>query len=213
MTFYKTAVTAATLAIAATASAADTARVAAGLSMFGPTVEAQIPVTDSFTVRGSLATGLSASGTTTADGLDYSVDATIGATTLLATYHIPAGMRLSGGFLMSNTSINGSVAGSAGDTVGGVVVPSAFSIDSNTQFANSVSPMATVGFDIPVFGLVLSTDAGIVKTGGFDVSLTETTAVAVIPTGDLATAEATIESELSQYDYIPYVSMMIGKWF
>lgn len=213
MTFLKTATSAAALAIFASASAADTARIAAGLSIFGPTVEAQIPITDKVTLRGSIAGGLSASGTTTADGLDYTMNANLGATTLMATYHLPVGMRVSGGFLLSNTSLSGSVTGSAGDTVGGVVVPSAFSISSNAEFANSFAPMATVGFDIPVFGMVLSTDAGLVNTGGFDVTLTETTATPIIPSGDLTTAEATIESELSGYDYIPYVSLMVGKWF
>ncbi len=216
MTFHKTAIIAGALAISATVSAADSARVGAGFSMFGPTVEAQFPVTDSITIRGSLAAGLSATGTTTADGLDYAVDASLGATTLMATYHLPVGMRVSGGFLMSNTSINGSVSSGGGDTVGGFVIAHPFTVESKTEFANSISPMATFGFDIPVLGMVLSTDIGFVNTGGFDVTLTETTATPVISAVDataLSTAESTIESELSQYEYIPYVSLMLGKWF
>jgi len=214
MTFQKTAVTAAALAILASASAAqDAARVGVGFSMFGPMVEGQFAISDSFTVRGAFAGGLSGSGTTTADGLDYSMNANIGATTLLGTYHLPAGMRLSGGVLMSNTSLNGSVAGSAGDLVGGVPVPSAFEITSSAEFANGLAPMATVGFDIPVFGFVMSSDVGLVRTGGVNVTLTETTGGGnVIPPADLTTAETTIESELD-HDYIPYVSFMVGKWF
>ena len=216
MTFLKTAVTAAALAILASASAAqDAARVGVGFSMFGPTVEGQFAISDSFTVRGAVAGGLSASGTTTADGLDYSINANIGATTLLGTYHLPAGMRLSGGVMLPNTSIGGSVSGSATDEIGGFVIGSPFEVSSNTEFANSIAPMATVGFDIPVFGFVMSSDIGLVRTGGVDVTLTETTATPVIdgffPTA-LSTAETTIETELD-HDYIPYVSFMVGKWF
>ena len=204
MNFKKTAVTAAALAILATgATAQDSARVGVGFSMFGPTVEGQFAISDSLTIRGAVAGGLSGSGTTTADGLDYSMNANIGATTLLGTYHLPAGMRLSGGVLMSNTSFNGSVAGSAGDLVGGVPVPSAFEISSSAEFSNSLAPMATVGFDIPVFGFVMSSDMGLVRTGGVDVTLTETTGGGnVIPAGYLTAAETTIESELDHY-YIP----------
>ncbi len=215
MTFHKTAIIAGALAISATVSAADSSRVGAGFSMFGPTIEAQFPVTDSITVRGSIAAGLSATGTTTADGLDYAVDASLGATTLMASYHLPAGLRVSGGFLMPNTTINGSVSGSAGDVVGGYTIPAgqSFTVESTTEFANSLSPMATFGFDTSVFGMVLSSDIGIVKTGGFDVSIAQTAGTATIPTADLTTAETSIESELSQYDYIPYFSLMLGKWF
>ena len=214
MNFRKTALGAAALAISTTgAFAQDAAKVGVGFSMFGPTVEGQFAITDSITVRGAFAGSLSASGTTTADGLDYSMSANIGATTLMGTYHLPAGMRLSGGILMSNTSFNGSVSGSAGDLVGGVPVPSAFEIASSAEFSNSLAPMATVGFDIPILGFVMSTDAGLVRTGGVDVTLTETTGGGnVIPAGDLTTAESTIETELA-HDYIPYFSFTVGKWF
>lgn len=216
MNFKKTALGAASLAILATASAAqDSARVAAGFSMFGPTVEGQFAVTDSVTVRGSFAGGLSGSGTMTADGLDYSATAKIGATTLMGTYHLPAGLRLSGGVMLPNASLSGTVSGSATDEIGGFVIGSPFEVSSNTEFANSIAPMATVGFDIPVFGFVVSSDVGLVRTGGVDVTLTETTATPVIdgffPTA-LSTAETTIESELD-HDYIPYVSFMVGRWF
>jgi len=215
MIFQRTAIIAAAMAISTAVSAAETVRVAAGLSTFGPTVEAQVPVADNITIRGSLAGGLSATGTTTADGLDYSVDATLGATTLMATYHLPAGVRLSGGVLMSNTSINGSVSGSAGDVVGGYTIPAGqtFTVSSTTEFANSISPMATIGFDTSILGMVLSSDIGIVQTGGFDVSLAQTAGTATIPAGDLTTAETNIQSELSQYDIVPYFSLMVGKWF
>ena len=213
MNFKKTALGAASLAILATASAAqDSARISAGLSMFGPTVEGQFAVTDSVTVRGSFAGGLSGSGTMTADGLDYAVNANIGATTLMGTYHLPAGMRLSGGVLMSNTTLNGSVSGSAGDLIGGVPATGNFTVESSAEFANSLAPMATFGFDIPILGFVMSTDAGLIRTGGVNVTLTETTATPIIPSGDLTTAETTIESELD-HDYIPYVSFMVGRWF
>lgn len=201
------------LAFAATVSHAQDVRVGAGLSLFGPTLEAQFAVTDSLSIRGTWSGGLSATGTTTADGLDYSVDATIGATSLLATYHIPGGLRMSGGFMMPNTVINGTVDGSTGDLVGGVPVTSDFTISSTTEFANNIAPMATIGFDIPMFGAVLSTDAGVVKTGGFDVSLTQTAGASTIPAGSLSTAETTIENELNSFDYVPYVSFMVGRWF
>lgn len=214
MNFTKTAISAVVLALAATVSQAQDVRVGAGLSLFGPSLEAQIALTDSLSIRGTWSGGLSASGTTEADGLDYAVDASIGATSLLATYHIPGGLRMSGGFLMPNTTINGSVDGNVGDQVGGVPVTSSFSISSTTQFANDFAPMATIGFDIPMFGAVLSTDAGVVKTGGFDVTLTETTSGGnVIGASDLATAESDIEDELNTFDYVPYVSVMVGRWF
>jgi len=186
----------------------------ASASVCGPTVEGQFAVTDSLTIRGSFAGGLSATGTSTIDGLDYSISADIGATTLLGTYHLPAGLRLSGGVLMSNTTVSGSVSGSAGDTIGGFTVPTgqSFTVESSTEFTNSIAPMATVGFDLPIFGFVMSTDAGLVRTGGVNVTLTETSASPIIPTGDLTTAETSIESELA-HDYIPYVSFTVGKWF
>lgn len=212
MTFIKTAVSAVALALAATASHAQEVRLGAGLALFGPSLEAQVALTDSFSLRGMWSGGLSATGNTTADGLDYSVDASIGATSLLATYHIPGGLRMSGGFLMPNTTINGTTSSAGGATVGGVVIPGAFDISSTTTFVNDFAPMATMGFDFELLGAVLSTDAGVVKTGGFDVSLTQTSGAA-IGDSNLRTAETTIEGELNRFDYLPYFSVMVGRWF
>lgn len=213
MTLLKTAAAAATLALVATTSHAEGMRIGAGLSMFGPTVEAQSRLGNAITVRGTYSGGISASGSQTADTLDYTLSGKLGGLSAMFNYHMPGGFRVGAGFFKSNSSVTGTVTGESGDTVGGSTIPDAFTLQADTTFARTYSPITTVGLDIPIFSdFVLSTDAGIVFNGGYAVDLTQT-AGDPIGASILAAGEQNIEDQLSSYKMLPYVSLMVGKWF
>lgn len=207
---FLTAATAAVLAVLGTTAASQETRFGAGLTSFGPAIEGQMKLGRNITVRGTYAGGLTASGTQTADGLDYTLSGALGGTSLMASYHLPAGIRFSGGMLFSNSTITGTVTGDGTDFGGPA---GAVTVESDVSFARRTAPITTIGVDIPVFyDFVLSTDAGIVWNGGYNVALTQT-AGTTIPAGALATAESDIEAELANYKVFPYVSVMVGKWF
>lgn len=211
---FLTAATAAVLAVLGTSAASQETRFGAGMTMFGPAVEAQMKLGRNVTLRGTYAGGLSATGSQSADGLNYTMSGSLGGTSVMASYHLPAGIRFSGGYIFSNSSVTGTVSGNASDfgAGGGGALP--VSVQSDVSFSRSTAPITTVGVDIPIFyDFVLSTDAGIVWNGGYNVELTETTATPIIPAVDLDAEEAAIEAQLSNYKVFPYVSVMVGKWF
>ncbi|MDP7152599.1 MAG: hypothetical protein QGI08_05320 [Paracoccaceae bacterium] len=204
------AASAAVLAVLGTTAASQETRFGAGLSLFGPAIEAQTKIGRNVTVRGIYAGGLNASGTQSADGLDYTLSGSLGGTAAMVAYHLPAGIRFSGGLMFSNSSITGTVTGDGTDFGGPA---GAVTVESDVSFVRSTAPITTIGIDIPIFyDFVLSTDTGVVWNGGYNVSLTQT-AGTTIPAGDLANAEADIEDELSALGVFPYVSLMVGKWF
>jgi hypothetical protein len=212
MTFLKTAASAATLALIATTSHAEGMRIGAGISMFGPTVEAQSRLGNAVTVRGTYS-GYGASGTQTIDGIDYTLSGRLGGLSAMFNYHMPGGFRVGAGFFKSTSSVTGSTSFDAGDEVGGFPLGEASSFEGKTTFARTYSPITTVGLDIPVFGdLVLSTDAGMIFNGGYNVDFTQTSGTD-IPGSNLSTAEQNLEDQLSNYKVFPYVSMMVGMWF
>lgn len=208
---FLTAATAAVLAVLGTSAASQETRFGAGLSMFGPAVEAQMKVGRNVTIRGTYAGGLTATGTQAADGLNYTMSGSLGGTSIMAAYHLPAGIRFSGGMLFSNSTITGTVTGDGTDFGGPA---GAVTVESDVSFARSTAPITTVGVDIPIFyDFVLSTDAGIVWNGGYNVDLTQTAGAITIPAVDLDAAEDDIEDDLANYKMFPYVSVMVGKWF
>lgn len=214
MTHFKTLFGAAVLAFAATQSSAES-RVGAGLSTFGPTLEYQTAISDNFTVRGSWSGGLSLSDSGTVNSVDYTATGKLGGLTLTGQYHLPAGMRIGGGLFSSTSSLSGTASVPNGAPFGGGTATQDYSFSSVTTFQNSLSPMVNTGFDIPFFGgTVLSTDLGVIWTGGFDVEYTDTTAGGSgAPQGQIDTEEAALENSLSRFEYVPYVSVMLGKWF
>lgn len=211
MNFSKTAAIAAVISVCGAAATAQDMRVGAGYSIFGPTIEAQTKLGRNATIKGTYSSGLSLSGTHTADSLDYSLGGKMAGMSAVASYHLPAGIRVSGGLFMSNSSVKGTVTGDGSDFGGPA---GAVTVESNVSFARQTAPLTTIGVDIPLFsGFVMSTDAGVVWNGGYDVSLTQTAGAVTIPAGDLASTEADIEAELSNLNFFPYVSLMVGKWF
>ena len=212
MNFLKTAAAAATLALIASTSNAEGMRIGAGISMFGPTVEAQSRLGNAITVRGTYS-GYGASGSQTIDGIDYTLGGRMGGLSAMFNYHMPGGFRVGAGFFKSTSSVTGTTSFEAGDEVGGFTLPGSASFEGTTTFARTYAPMTTVGLDIPIFGdLVLSTDAGMVFNGGYTVDFTQTSGTA-IPGSNLTSAEQNLEDQLSNYKVFPYVSMMVGMWF
>jgi len=189
-------------------------RVGAGYSIFGPTIEAQTKLGRNVTVKGSYSSGIGLPGSYSTDGLTYTLSGKAAGMSAVASYHLPAGVRVSGGLFMSNSSVKGSVSGTLEDfQTGGGAAP--VSVESSVSFARTTAPLTTIGVDIPLFsGFVMSTDAGVIWNGGYNVNLTETTSGGdIIPAGDLSSAEAEIEAELSNFNFFPYVSLVVGKWF
>lgn len=214
MTYFKTLFGAAVVALAATQSGAES-RVGAGLSTFGPTLEYQTAISDNLTVRGSWSGGLSLSDAGTVDGIAYTANGTLGGLTLTGQYHLPAGMRIGGGLFNSASSLSGTANVPTGTDFGGIPATKNYSFSSVTTFQNALSPMVNTGFDIPFFGgTVLSTDLGVIWTGGFDVEYTDTTVGGSDATqAEIDTEEAALEASLSRFEYVPYLSLMLGKWF
>merc|ERR1711916_418511 len=139
---------------------------------FGPAIEAQTKIGRNVTVRGIYAGGLNASGTQSADGLDYTLSGSLGGTAAMVAYHLPVGIRFSGGLMFSNSSITGTVTGTAADFGAGGGGSGTVSVQSDVSFKKSSAPITSVGVDIPIFyDFVLSTDAGVIWNGGYNVTL------------------------------------------
>ena len=158
---------AAGLALGAAAPALAENSVGVGVSTFGGNLEFQSRVTPSWGVRGLLMGGIDVDYEEVDGDTDLVGNVTIGGAAVLADYYpTMSGWRVSGGLFLSNSALE--LVGTA--DVDGVGTES---ITAEAEFANSVAPMVTTGYVWDMAsGFSLSMDAGLIYTGGIDVTYT-----------------------------------------
>lgn len=156
---------AALLALAAPL-AADSS-VGVGVSTFGLNLEAQTRVAPMIGVRGAVMGGVDIDYEEMDAEVDLMGNVTLGGAALLVdAYPMGGGWRVSAGGFLTDSDLE--VIGSAEITKVGTV-----SVTSTAEFANEISPMLTTGYvwnASPFFSL--STDVGLLYTGGIEVTYT-----------------------------------------
>ncbi len=186
-----------------------------GISSFGLSFEGGYQFAPEFRARGGWMGGVNVDETRTEDGNTFDVDAEIGALTMMVDYSpVDAGWRMSGGVLVSRTTIDSTVRGAAGDPIeyNGQSFSSGVA-ESLIEFKRSVSPVVTAGYEYPISdNWVLSGEIGAVFIGGVDVEVT----------GDSAELQDAIDNDedvksmredLADVSIYPYINIAMGYRF
>ncbi|MDX8350400.1 hypothetical protein SLH49_20620 [Cognatiyoonia sp. IB215446] len=141
--------------------------VAFGVSTLGANIETAYRINPNYQVRGILMGGIDADFEETDEDGDFSGNVTLGGVALMGDFYpLQSGWRVSGGLLLSNTELSGS--GTAEVEGAGRV-----EADVSAQFSGDINPMLTTGYDLGLGrGWSLNTEAGVIFTGGIDVTYT-----------------------------------------
>lgn len=202
---------------AASVSAQDVGEYSAaiGLSTFGANYEAVYQLRDNMRLRGAVMGGLNYSGTETDDGATYDVDANLSAFAVMADYYpTNSGWRVSGGLLVNGSKMDSTITGSAADPI---EIDGEFfdtgSMDVDADFVNTLSPIATTGYDYRFKNnWTLSGEIGAIYTGGID--LRATSATAEIQTAiDASNDYQSARDDASDLTFLPYLSITVGYSF
>jgi hypothetical protein len=186
-----------------------------GVSTFGLSLEGGYQITPDWRARAGLMGGLNVTETQEQDGNSYDVDAQLGGVAMMLDYS-PSGAnwRMSGGLLVSRTTIETTVRGNAQDPIeyNGQSF-NAGTATSIAEFNRSVAPVVTVGYDYPLGDRwIMSSEIGGVFIGGLDVEITGDSAAlqdAIDNDEDVQKSRADA-GDLSLY---PYVSVSVGYKF
>lgn len=138
-----------------------------GVSTLGANIETAYRINPSYQVRGILMGGIDADFEETDEDGDFSGNVTLGGVALMGDFYpLQSGWRVSGGLFLSNTELTGT--GTA-EVDGGLTVDA----DVDARFAGDITPIVTTGYDLGLGrGWSLNTEAGVIFTGGIDVTYT-----------------------------------------
>jgi len=139
-----------------------------GASTLGANIETAYRINPNYRVRGILMGGVDADFEETDEDGDFSGNVTLGGVAIMGDFYpLQSGWRVSGGLFISNTELSGT--GTA-DVEG---VATSVDADVAAQFAGDITPMLTTGYDLGLGGgWSLNTEAGVIFTGGIDVTFT-----------------------------------------
>lgn len=174
--------------------------VGAGISTMGLYVEPSIQTGPKTSVRIPMAFG-NGDFAQTIDGIDYDVSGRVGGIGILADYYPAAGsLRLSGGLFRSSLKADGRATGTV--DVGGTTY-TGVDIRSSAGPSQKIAPMVSVGYEGQLAsGWGLSTDLGVMYTGGFEVAIDDVTGTA--SQADLDAEVSAVNDELSDYTVLPF---------
>ena len=173
-----------------------------GVSTVGLNVEGAYRFSEKFRVRGIISAAPEDRSRQEAGGITYDSKAEIKGLTVLADYGIGrTPFRLTAGAFVSGAQVIGNARGNLliGDSV------YLTSLRAEAEFVNSVAPLVSVGFDLPIgenWGL--TGDLGYIFTGGVNVKLSASS-VAVDP-ADLFAEQRQIERQVLTDGY-PFLNI------
>ncbi len=175
--------------------------IGAGVGTMGAVIEPSLRTGPRSGVRIPIGLG-SLSGSRTIDGIEYDVDTPLGGVGLIADYYPAAnGFRISGGLFKSSFEIDGRATGMVEvgqNTYAGV------DLRANIKPSLSVSPVIAVGYEGALgAGWRISTDVGVLYTGGLDGTASEVNGI--VPQADLDAEISAINAELSSQNILPYI--------
>ena len=152
------------MTIASSAASQDVA-LGLGLSSFGGNIELSSRIDPSFGVRGAYWGGTTIDYEDEDDGTSIEGEATLSGVALMADYYpTRSNWRISGGILFSNSEVSAT----GTENVEGTDI----SVTSTAEFANGVAPLIATGYEFELSPhWSLSTEAGVIFTGGIDVSV------------------------------------------
>ncbi len=138
-----------------------------GLSSLGANVEAAYRLDATYRVRGVVMGGVDVDYDEANEDGDFSGNLTLGGVALLGDFYpLQTGWRVSGGLLMSKAELTATGTANLQDATN---VDTAVAV----RFARDIAPMITTGYDISFDdGWSLNTEAGVIFTGGIDVTYT-----------------------------------------
>lgn len=141
--------------------------VGVGLSTLGANLEAAYRINPTYQVRGVVMGGVDVDYDETDEDGDFNGNVTLGGVALLGDFYpLQTGWRISGGVLFSSSELS---------ATGTTDVEGATGVEAEiaARFASDVAPMITTGYDVGLAeGWSLSTEAGLIFTGGIDVTYT-----------------------------------------
>jgi hypothetical protein len=191
------------------------ARVAAGLSTFGPTAEVAYRYDPQMSIRGVIAGGFEFERDVSFDGEEFR--ATYGPQSIAALFDFHTslgGLRFSAGMSYAMPNVDASKLIVSSIDIGGTTVSAGTNVSVSVRPERQVAPMFTLGYDQPLGERwVLSGELGAIFNSGYDVTLTE-------DSGTVSQAE--IDAEIRQIEddinsvlgvATPYISVMLGYRF
>jgi hypothetical protein len=208
------AISVALLPLAATAQDIGDTTVSFGASTFGANLEAAYQLDSQWRVRGALMGGINYDDTSFEDGNEYNIDASLGAFAVLADYYpTMSGWRVSGGLLVNRTSLDATTtATGSGIEIDGETFDEG-SVTLSGDFAKSVSPMVTTGYDYRLNNAwSISGEIGVVYTGGIDLDATGSTTELQNAIDNSQDFED-IRKDASDVTFYPYISVTVGYGF
>ena len=138
-----------------------------GLSTLGANIEAAYRINPTYQVRGVVMGGVNVDYEESDEDGEFSGNLTLGGVAVMGDFYpLQSGWRISGGLFLSNAELSAS---------GTTDVQGATDVDAEVEarFASDIAPMLTTGYDLGFGrGWSLSTEAGVIFTGGVDVIYT-----------------------------------------
>ncbi|GEM_PF-957023 len=222
---------AATASLSASANSLENVGVGINYGLFsGPTLEMTYPLSDSFSVRGALSSGMGLSETDNGAGteVDYTVEADGGIHRLVVDYRPMGGnFFLSAGYAINNFEITAdsyqNVSGQV--TIGGETYDASANLALNGVVDWDSAPMLTLGWGhSPAAGWGALFEIGMIFTGTANVSLngsgTVTQGGTVYDVSTDPTVRAALDAEeqrlkddLADYDFLPVLQAGITYRF
>ncbi|WP_341367324.1 hypothetical protein [Yoonia sp. BS5-3] len=199
---------AAICANAATAQEAGDVSVALGVSTLGANIEAAYQIDPTYRVRGALIGGIDFDYEESDDEADFEGSIELGGLALIGDFYpLQNGWRVSGGLLFSNSEL--SATGTA--DIEGLGEED---VTISAAFVNDIAPMITTGYDANFgdSGWAFNTEAGLIFTGGIDLSFdADNAAVQDQVDDDPDVQEA--QSDAEDITLYPYVSLSVSYRF
>jgi len=172
-----------------------------GVGTMGLVVEPSVKTGEQTALRMPIGIG-NANTSTTVDGIDYDVSASVGGVGLMADYYPSEGpFRVSGGVFRTNLEATGRATGNVE-----VGANSYVGVDVTTvgKPKRSFAPAVSVGFDSHVgSGWGFSSDVGVMYVGGF--SATATDASGTVSQADLDAEVNAINDEIDDISVLPFL--------
>jgi hypothetical protein len=209
------ALTAATLAASGGAMAADFG-VGVKAGTLGAGVELGMSLTDSISARAGL-NSYSLSDSRTEDGIKYDGDFDLRSTALLLDWHPFTGIfRMTAGYVFNSNKLE--LTGKLDDAETYVIGDASYTGAELGQLNGTVDmgsgPYIGVGWgNVPAKGLGFTFDIGVFQQGSPDVSLVATDPLNVIDDAELREEEGQLESDLSEFEVYPVVSLGLSYGF
>ncbi|MEM6312107.1 MAG: hypothetical protein AAF754_18930 [Pseudomonadota bacterium] len=178
-----------------------------GISTLGANIEAAYRLNPTYRVRGIVMGGVDIAYDAEDASGDFVGDVVLGGVAIMGDFFpLQSGWRLSGGLFLSNAELRAT--GTAEVEGGGTV-----DADIDARFASEIAPMVTTGYDIGFGrGWSLNTEAGVIFTGGIDVTYTAEDPALQDALDSDADVQDVVESAADLPIY-PYASLTVSFQF